>query len=58
MNNSVLGKSMENVQKYRNTELVKNEKRRDYLVSKLNYHTTKWFSKNLIAKEMNKSFNE
>ena len=41
MNNSVLGKTMENVRKHRDIKLVKTYKRRDPLVSEPNYHTTK-----------------
>ena len=43
MNNSVFGKSMENVRKHRNIKLVTVEKRRNYLVLEPNYHTTKFF---------------
>ena len=43
MNNSVFGKSMENVRKHRNIKLVTVEKRRNYLVLEPNYHTTKLF---------------
>ena len=43
MNNSVFGKSMENVQKHRNIKLVTVEKRRNYLVLEPNYHTAKFF---------------
>ena len=41
MNNSVLGKTMENVRKHRDIRLVTTEKRRIKLVSEPNYHTTK-----------------
>ena len=44
MNNSVFGKTMENVRKHRDIKLVTNDKRRNQLVSEPNYHTTKWFS--------------
>ena len=44
MNNSVFGKTMENVTKHRDIKLVTNDKRRNQLVSEPNYHTTKWFS--------------
>ena len=54
MNNSVSGKTMENVKKHRDIKLVTTDKRRNQLVSKPNYHTTKWFSENLVATEMKK----
>ena len=44
MNNAVFGKTMENVRKYRDIELLTTERRRNYLVSKPNYHTTKFFT--------------
>ena len=53
MNNSVFGKTMENIRKHRDIKLVTTDKRRSQLVSEqLNYHTTKWFSENLLAIEM------
>ena len=54
MNNSVFGKTMENVRKDRDIELVTADKRRNQLVSEPNYHTTKYFSENLFAIEMKK----
>ena len=55
MNNSVFGKTMENVRKHRDIKLVTTEKRRIKLVSEPNYHTTKQFSENVKAKvKMNK----
>ena len=42
------------VRKLRNIRLVTTDKRRSYLVSKPNYHTTKRFSENLLAMEVNK----
>ena len=47
MNNAFFGKTMENVRKHRDIKLVTKEKRRDYLVSEPNYHTTKFFTENL-----------
>ena len=47
MNNSVFGKTMENVRKHRDTKLVITEERRNKLGSEPNYHTTKHFSKNV-----------
>ena len=55
MNNAVFGKTMENVRKHRNMKLVTTERRRNYLVSEPNYHTTKFFTENLLAIEMRKT---
>ena len=41
MNNSVFGKTMENVRKHRDINLVRTNKRRNQLVSEPNYHTAK-----------------
>ena len=43
INNAVFGKTMENVTKHKNIELVTNEARRIYLVSERKYHTTSFF---------------
>ena len=55
MNNAVFGKSMENLRKHRNIQLVTTERRRNYLPSEPNYHTTKFFTENLLAIEMRKN---
>ena len=55
MNNAVFGKTMENVKKHRDIKLVTTDKRRDQLVSEPNYHTTKWFSGNLLVIEVKKT---
>ena len=55
MNNSVFGKTMENVRKHRDIKLVTTDKRRNQLVSEPNYHTTKCFSESLLAIEMKKT---
>ena len=55
MNNSVFGKTVENVRKHRNIKLVKTERRRNYLISEPNYHTAKFFTENLLAIEMTKT---
>ena len=52
MNNAAFGKAMENIRNHRDINLVANKARRNYLVSKPNYHTTKVFSENLLATEM------
>ena len=60
MNNSVFGKTMQNVRKYKDIKLVTTDER-NKLVSEPNYHTTKRSSENLLTIEMkkkNKSKNE
>ena len=54
MNNSVFGKTMENVGKHRDIILVTTDNRRNQLISERNYHTTKWFLENLLVIEMKK----
>ena len=44
MNNSVFGKTMENVRIHRDINLVTTDEKRNKLVSEPNYHTTKRFS--------------
>ena len=56
MNNSVFGKTMENVRNHRDIKLVTTDKRRKDLVSRPNYHTSKCFSENLMAIEMKKTY--
>ena len=60
MNNAVFGKTMNYVKKHRDIKLVTTNKRINQLVSEPNYHTTKFFSVNLLAIEMkkNRSTNE
>ena len=55
MNNAVFGKTVENVRKHRDIELVTTERRRNYLVSEPNYYTTKLFTENLLAIEIRKT---
>ena len=55
MNNAVFEKTMENLRKHRNIKLATTERRRNYLVSEPNYHTTKFFTENLLAIEMRKT---
>ena len=52
MNNSVFVKTMVNVRKHSHIKLVTAEKRRNQLVSEPNYHTTKYFSENVLAIQM------
>ena len=55
MNNSVFGKTIENVRKHRDINLVTTDEKRNNLVSVPNYHTTKCFSENVLAIEMKKT---
>ena len=55
MNNAIFAKSMKNVKKHRNIKLVTTERRRNYIVSEPNSHTTKFFTENLSAIEMRKT---
>ena len=55
MNNAVFGRTMENVRKHRDIKLVTTERRRNYLVSEPNYHTTNFFTEHLLAIEMKKT---
>ena len=45
INNSVFGKTMENVRNHRDIKLVTTDKRVDQLVLEPNYHTRKCFLK-------------
>ena len=53
-NDSVLGKTRKNMRKHRDIRLITTEKRINNSVSKSNYHTTKFFTENLLAVEMRK----
>ena len=44
MNHVVFRKTMENVRKHRDITFVTTERGRNYLMSELNYHTTKFFT--------------
>ena len=55
MNNSVLGKTVENVRKHIDIKLVTTKEKRIKLVSEPNYHSIKHFSDNLLAIEMRKT---
>ena len=46
---------MENTQKYRVIKLVTTEKRRNFLVSEPNYHTTVFCTEHLLAIEIKKT---
>ena len=55
MNNSVFGKTMENIKKHRDIKLVKTDNKRSKLVSEPNYHTINLISEDLSIIEMKKN---
>ena len=55
MNNAVFAKTKEKMIKYRDIKLVTTERRRKYLVSGPNYHTTMFFTEKLLTTEMKKT---
>ena len=55
MNNVFFGKTMENIRKHRDNKLVTTDQRRNQLASEPNYHTTKYFSENLMTIDMKKT---
>ena len=55
MNNSVFGKTVENIRKHRDIKLVTTDKKRSKLVSEPNYHTINLISEGLSIIEMKKT---
>ena len=55
MNNSVFGKTMENVRYHRDVKLIVTEQRRKQLTSEPNYGSCKQLTNDLIAIEMRKT---
>ena len=55
MNNSVFGKTMEDIRKHRDIKLVTTDKKRSKLVSEPNYHTINLISEDLPIIEMKKT---
>ena len=55
MNNSVFGKTMENIRKHRDIKLVTADKKRSKLVSEPNYHAINLISEDLSIIEMKKT---
>ena len=49
MNNAAFGKTMAIVGKRGDIKPVATNKGKSYLISKSNYHTTKWFSEKIIS---------
>ena len=54
MNNSVFGKTMENVRNHKNVRIVTTDEQRSILPSEPIYHSTKYISKDLLIMEMKK----
>ena len=52
MNNSVFGKTMENLRKRTDIKLVQSEKRAEKLIAKPSFHAFKIFNENLVAVHM------
>ena len=55
MNNSVFGKTMENVRNDRDVRIVTSNRQRIKLISGPNYHTTKHFADNRNEKDGSKN---
>ena len=55
MNDSVFGKTMENIRKHRDIKLVTTDRKRSKLVSEPNYHTINLISQDLSIIEMKKT---
>ena len=55
MNNSVFGKTVENISKHRDIKLVATDKKRSKLFSEPNYHTINLISEDLSIIEMKKT---
>ena len=55
INNSVFGKTMENIRKHRDEKLVTTDKKRNKLVSEPNYHTINLISEDLSITDMKKT---
>ena len=55
MNNSMFGKTMENVREHKNIKLVNSERKRKMYASKVNYKNTVRFSDNFMAMNMRRN---
>ena len=55
MNNSVFGKTMEDVRNHRDIKLVATDKQRHKYASEPNYHSTKYISEDLVIMEIKKT---
>ena len=52
INNTVFGKTIENVRKHKDIKFVTKERRRNYLISEPSYNITKVFTEYLLAIEI------
>ena len=52
--NAISGETMENMRKHRDVKPVTTERKRNFLISESNYHTTNFFAETLLAIEMKK----
>ena len=57
MNNAVFGRTIKNVRKHRNNKPITRKRRRNFSVSKPNYHITKFFTENFLVKKNEKNSN-
>ena len=55
MNNAVFRKTIENVGKHRDIKLVITKRRRNYLLSESNYHTTNFLTEDILAVDIKKT---
>ena len=55
MDKTFFGKTMENVRKHRDIKFVTTDTRRNQLIAEPNYHTSKYFSENLMAIKIKKT---
>ena len=55
MNNAIFEKILKNVKKHSDIKLVTTEERKNYFVSEPNYHTTEFFTEDLLAIEIKKN---
>ena len=55
MNNSVFGKTVENVRNHRDIKIITTNRQRNKQASQPNFHTTKCISENLLIMEMKKT---
>ena len=55
MNNAVFRKTIENVGKHKDIKLVITKRRRNYLLSESNYHTTNFLTEDILAVDIKKT---